>query len=332
MLWYINEIIRVTYKCNWKCKFCNVLKTNNFWDKDVTGEEVVSQILSIKSKYSQSELEKILLTFSWGEPLLDKNIFKYIALAKKLGFGKVQIQTNWTMLYKKLNFIDELIQVWLDEIFIAQHSHDELVNKQLGSFYKTDDFSKWVDYVKQHNLREKIFLDMNIVVSKINLPILKDYLSYLNEIWIFDIIWDSSSTKKISIWFIQPNWYAWLNKDEVLLKFDEEQQWYVKSFVEFAESKNIFLDFHFVSPPLCVLNYPKYNLEYQRLKQLSLDNNSWETLEWNLDSYKVLWKEKQKFDECNSCQFNNYCLWFYKKWIEYVWEDYVKQFITKFKN
>ena len=43
---YINEIIRITYKCNWKCKFCNVLKTNNFWENDVTHKEVIYKILT----------------------------------------------------------------------------------------------------------------------------------------------------------------------------------------------------------------------------------------------------------------------------------------------
>jgi biotin synthase-like enzyme len=32
---YINEIIRITYKCNWKCKFCNISKVNNFGENDI---------------------------------------------------------------------------------------------------------------------------------------------------------------------------------------------------------------------------------------------------------------------------------------------------------
>ena len=60
---YINEIIRVTYKCNWKCKFCNVLKTNNFWEKDVSNKQIIYKILSLLKKYNKNQLENLILSF-----------------------------------------------------------------------------------------------------------------------------------------------------------------------------------------------------------------------------------------------------------------------------
>lgn len=46
---YINEIIRVTYACNWKCKFCNILETNNYWKSNIS----LNQALINDSKYQK---------------------------------------------------------------------------------------------------------------------------------------------------------------------------------------------------------------------------------------------------------------------------------------
>ena len=41
---------------------------------------------------------------------------------------------------------------------------------------------------------------------------------------------------------------------------------------------------------------------------------------------------KKKFDECKKCRYNDYCLGFYKNWVEFVWEKYTKEMIEKFLN
>jgi len=61
---YINEIIRITYKCNWKCKFCNVSKVNNYGIADISSKEVVSKILSLVKKYNTKQLKNLNLSFS----------------------------------------------------------------------------------------------------------------------------------------------------------------------------------------------------------------------------------------------------------------------------
>lgn len=332
---YINEIIRVTYKCNWKCKFCNVLKTNNFWETDVTEKEIIYQILNLYKKYSKIERKNLILSFSWWEPTLNNNLSKYISLAKKIWVWIVEIQTNWTRLFKDKNYILDLINSWLDEIFLAQHSWDDYINKDLGSFYNIDDFKSWTKYILINNIHKKISIYLNIVVTKINLFSLYDYILLLIDIWFIKIIPDRSSknkinTHKISFWFVQPNWYAELNKEEVLLKYTSLEVDEIDRIINLCKKNNILPDFHFVCPPICILNYPEYNLEYERLKKLKKDEDTWNVNKSNLDSYKFLWKEKQKFEECKKCKYNEYCLWFYKNWIDYVWEDYVKEKINSF--
>jgi len=339
---YINEIIRVTYKCNWKCKFCNVLKTNNFWETDVTQKEIIYQILSLVRKYDSWQRKKLILSFSWWEPTLDIKLLSYIKLAKKIWVWIVEVQTNGTRLFKKKSYILDLINAWLDEIFLAQHSWDEQVNKQLWSYYNIDDFVSWTKYILENEINIKISIYLNIVVTKINLFFVHDYITFLLKIWFIKIIpsrdhYNSSfenwyKTHKISFWLVQPNWYAEINKQEVLLKYTYEEITEFDRIIELCKQNNILPDFHFVCPPLCILDYPEYNLEHERLIKLEEHKSIWDVNESNLKSYEFLWKEKRKFNECNNCNNYKYCLGFYKNWIDFVWEKYVIEKINNYLN
>lgn len=336
---YINEIIRINYKCNWKCKFCNVIKTNNYWEHDVSNKEVIYKILSLTKKYSKEEISNLILSFSWWEPTLNKNLATYIKLAKDLWVWVVEIQTNWTMLFKNKELIHDYINAWLDEVFLAQHSHLKEVNIDMWVYYKVEDFIDWVKYIKENNISKKVNIYLNIVIWKINLSTLKEYIQFLVKIWFLDFIvktcWVDSNGKeknlhKISFGLTQPNWYAEINAKEVLLRFDEKETNEFNKVIKYCEENNIFPDLHFTSPPLCVLNFPNYNLEYARLKKLAENQKNWEINESNLESYKYLWKEKKKYEWCKKCKYDKYCLWFYKNWISYVWEEYANNIVKNF--
>lgn len=322
---YINEIIRVTYRCNWKCKFCNVRKVNNFWEHDISDKEVIYKILSLAKKYTKDQLSTLILSFSWWEPTLNKNLVKYIKLAKTIWVWSIELQTNWTTLFKKKEYIHSLIDAWLDKIFLAQHSDNEDINKALGCFYNIEDFKEWTQYFLENKLSKKISLQLNIVVSKINIFSIYNFIENLIKIWFINIVGN-----QISFWFVQPNGYAELNKEEVLLKYDANELKEIDAIVALCKRNEIFLDFHFVAPPLCVVNYPEYNLEHMKLKLLEEHVQEGKVNDSNLESYKILWNEKKKYSECNTCEYDKFCLWFYKNWINFVWEEYVKEKINKF--
>lgn len=332
---YINEIIRITYKCNWKCKFCNVLKTNNFWDTDVTDKEITYKILNLLKKYSKKQRDNLILSFSGWEPTLNKKLWYFIKLAKSIWVWTVQIQTNWTNLFLNKNLINELYEQWLDEIFLAQHSGDETSNKDMWIFYRLSDFEDWVSYVYDNNFHKKVQISFNIVINKINLFKIYDYINYLKKIGFIKLLpldnnnW-FENTKRISIWLVQPNWYANINKDEVLLKYDELEVDEIFKIIKLCKSENIYPDFHFTAPPLCIINIPDYNLEHHRMLKLNDDIKNNNINQWNLDSYKYLWKEKSKIDLCKKCKYNDSCLWFYNNWLGFVWEDYVFKKVNNF--
>jgi len=220
-------------------------------------------------------------------------------------------------------------------VFLAQHSCDEEINRELWSIYNISDFVDWVDYMKRNRIHEKISIYLNIVITKINVYSIYEYMKFLFDIWFMDIVPletnnDFINKKKICFWFVQPNWYAHLNRDKVLLDFNDNQIREIHRIFELCRERNIFTDLHFTSPPLCILDYPKeYNLEYLRLKELEKNKKRWNIDRVNLESYKILWKEKQKIKECKKCKYDKYCLWFYKNWIEFVGEEYVRERIKK---
>lgn len=342
---YINEIIRINYKCNWKCKFCNVIKTNNYGSTDISSKEVVAKVLGLIKKYPSIEQRKnMILSFSWGEPTLNPDLPKFVKLAKSLGVGVVEIQTNWSILFVKKNLIFDLIDAGLNEIFLAQHSHLDEVNKKLGAIYRVKDFENWIEFVRENNIQKKINIYLNIVVWQINIEYLNDYAQYLHDKKFLEFImpttWMTESwerdLRKISVGLTQPNWYAELNADQVVLKFDEQQNKLITNFIEWCDTNGYYPDFHFTSPPLCVLDYPEFNLEHNRLKKLEEHKIAWEVNEWNLESYKFLWREKTKLSICTKCPNNTHCLGFYKNWIKFVWEDYAlikaSRYISKFTN
>jgi hypothetical protein len=79
------------------------------------------------------------------------------------------------------------------------------------------------------------------------------------------------NTRRISFGLVQPNGYAEINADEVLLEYSETQVNEICRIVKLCKQNNVYSDFHFTSPPLCILDFPEYNLEHQRLKKLEQD-------------------------------------------------------------
>ena len=262
-------------------------------------------------------------------------MWKYIQLAKKIGIWNIQIQTNGIRLFQEKDYIFHLINSGADDIFLAHHSHDDFINKKLWSYTNIQEFTDWVKYIYENNIHTLISINLNIVITKMNLFGLYDYIEFLiisNFVRLItpDANDGERNTYKISFWFVQPHWYAFLNQDDILLDYSIEQIRCIQDVLALCYKNNIYPDFHFTSPPLCIIHEPILNLEYIKLRKLEDDTSSRKINIWNLESYKILWKEKEKLPECLWCQYNTYCLWFYKNWIEFVGREYATNKILYF--
>ena len=154
-------------------------------------------------------------------------------------------------------------------------------------------------------------------------------LLFLHQHNFFDIAWYQEQ-KMISFGLVQPNGYAHINKDEVLLSYDSDQLQVIDKILQQCYKYGIEPDFHYTAPPICILWYQQYNLEYKRLKLVTQDEKNGKLNKSNLESFRWLWKEKRKIPECKKCEHNSYCLWFYKNWIDFMWEEKVRERVQVF--
>ena len=76
---------------------------------------------------------------------------------------------------------------------------------------------------------------------------------------------NTTKKKLINFTLVQPNWYAQLNKDEVILDFNEIQMTEINRCIKLLESYWYSLFMHFTCPPLCILNYPESKEYYSQL-------------------------------------------------------------------
>ncbi|MCV9389360.1 radical SAM protein [Reichenbachiella ulvae] len=107
----------VTYRCNAKCGFCDI------WERPspyVTYEQVEQNLKSLK------KLGVKVIDFTGGEPLLHRDIDRFVHLAKELGF--ITTLTTNTLLYpkyaEKLKGNVDMLHFSLDTA--DQAKHDEM--------------------------------------------------------------------------------------------------------------------------------------------------------------------------------------------------------------
>jgi MoaA/NifB/PqqE/SkfB family radical SAM enzyme len=81
-------IMNVTYKCNNRCTFCAV-GTRTQFDGDFEKQ------CELLTKYRN--LGITLVDYDGGEPTLNPNLFRLIALARRLGYEKVNVTSNGRM-------------------------------------------------------------------------------------------------------------------------------------------------------------------------------------------------------------------------------------------
>lgn len=106
-----NIWLKLTNRCNLKCKYCYANSGENA-DDEITLEEIVNVIETVGAK----NINRIVLT--GGEPLLRKDILEIVKKCSE--YGKVQLLTNGTLgdaeLYRELlkNILN--IQISLDSV------------------------------------------------------------------------------------------------------------------------------------------------------------------------------------------------------------------------
>ena len=115
-------MVEVSTRCNYYCVYCfrNMMLGEDLGDME---PEVYEKVLDEAVK---AGVEKISFS-GWGEPLLNKHIMGFIAEAKERGL-RVLLNTNG---YFLPDYIDELYELGVDEIYVSLDSSDEDVYRVL---------------------------------------------------------------------------------------------------------------------------------------------------------------------------------------------------------
>ena len=83
--------IEVTGYCNMHCEHC---RASNQPQKMITIDQM-NKILTFASKVKSEDFK---LTFSGGEPFLNKNLYDFLKMAKNKGIDQIVITTNASMI------------------------------------------------------------------------------------------------------------------------------------------------------------------------------------------------------------------------------------------
>ncbi len=101
-------------KCNIDCCFCCPMQGDTVMER--SSREIMSDIARIKGTISPT------VTFTGGEPTVNKQLIKYISTAKELGFRSVGIRTNGIQL-ADMNYVEKLARAGLSYIRVLSISH-----------------------------------------------------------------------------------------------------------------------------------------------------------------------------------------------------------------
>ena len=227
--------LALTYRCNLKCEFCYAgcnCTTNPAKDvKEMSATEVERIIERI---FNDAKVPSI--SFTGGEPTLDKNLSRYISFAKNLGM-RINLITNGTLISN--DYANELADNGLDSAQVSLEgitsiTHDKIVNSK-GAFAKS---ISGVENLKSAG----ILTHTNTTITKTNLS---------ESFQIPKFVHEKLGNDRFSMNLIIPTGSAAIN-DKLTVRYSEIGK-HLKKII--TESKKYNVNFMWYSPvPMCLFN------------------------------------------------------------------------------
>ncbi len=279
--------IRINLECNQRCSFCNTDENAN--DLILDHDKILKAIKENKSLY---------LIISGKEPTLNKNILKYIKLAKEEGCHKIEIQTN-AVKCAAASFVKDLSDAGLTDAFVSLHAHESGISDRITCAPGT--FEKTIEGIRNLALND-IGLSINIVINSINYKILPEHARFIVE---------DLGVTKIVFSFASPVCSA-LKNPSIIPKISDVIP-YLKTAMDYLIKKDI----SFCIPgrcgiPLCFLQgYENFCDEYNEPER-------WRDCE-----------DKIKLSSCQGCILDNICNGIWQEYINIHGEDEFKNQVIK---
>jgi MoaA/NifB/PqqE/SkfB family radical SAM enzyme len=164
-------ILYIAERCNQSCVFC--LEEDGSWAPfvDPTTLDVERQLEVLRDRGARH------LTFMGGETFFRKDLGRILGHAKGLGYTRVGVTTNGTVLAKE-GFLRELVRAGLDFIEISIHGHTpELANAIGGTHFTFERQRRALAEIEEMGLTTIV----NVVICRENKDHLVDIARYVVE-------------------------------------------------------------------------------------------------------------------------------------------------------
>ncbi len=189
------RVLRPTIHCNQDCPFCSANETTENIRTD--SGEMLRQI----ARVARQGIEH--LSFSGGEPTLNRDLVHYIRAAKRLGVKKIELVTNGALI-DSAEKVRPLADAGLNRAFVSLHAHDEVLSRQMTS--KVGDWPRTVRAITAL-VEAGVWTDVNHVVTAVNFAYLPRFADFVADTW--------GAKVGISFAFVTPQFRALENADLV---------------------------------------------------------------------------------------------------------------------
>lgn len=267
----MSTIIPVNRECNLNCLYCS-----SFYEKPASKEEIIKQILN----------EKDQIVFTGGEPLLCKDLLRYIKLARMQGISEIELQSNGTLFYYN-DVAKKLVKAGVTIFNIALPSHKKNICEQITQTKGL--FEKRIVGIK-NLLSLGANVRITLVICTLNKDYLYDYAKFVYKnfpgIKILEF-----NTVKLRGRCLENKWLV-PNLNEL-----DDQLYKAMDFCD-KKGLNLLVD----GIPLCHMQgFEKYSVDLRKIISAKLSR---------------LHAEKEKAEECSKCSLNKLCLGLRKGYLE----------------
>jgi MoaA/NifB/PqqE/SkfB family radical SAM enzyme len=169
--------VRLTRACNNGCLFC---LDSDCHDGGMAGvDEVRRELEAGRTRGGQR------LILSGGEPTIHPEYARFVTMGRDLGYTWRQSVTNGRM-FAYRRFADKVVEAGLNEATFSMHGHSAELHDRLvgvkGAFRQS--------LLGMRNLLGRIVVNVDVVLSKVNIPHLKEILEFYMAMGIteFDLL------------------------------------------------------------------------------------------------------------------------------------------------
>ena len=293
--------------CNNDCLFCMSGGANqakrNFIDFAVICQEL--------KKYREKGYDSV--GFLGGEITIYPQVLELINYTKNLGYKNIHIISN-ARKFSELDFLESLIDHGVTRISVSVHSHkkeiENFLNNRNSYIEQILGVKNLIQLYNSNKLKEEV--PINIVINKLNYKTLAETIKFFYDLGI----------REFRLNFIWPEGNALINKDKLLLKYNDFKP-YLKKW--YLLSKILKINLALESVPFCIIENKKIiNNLYGEFRDGQVDvvaGKERNFFNWQKQK-KDIFKTKTK--KCLQCIYFNQCDGVWKNYIKiYGWDEFM---------